>query len=279
MTPTDERKMRRLFAIKSGWGELSDAREAAGLSTGQAVKVLGLSRDRLRELEAGADASPDERKALCDAYDVTGWVPRPALADALAAIGDAITIDDAQERLLTADLLPADWLSPDPRGWLCLVCNGESALLRGPHCRTCGAKGYLPVPSSIGDMLALCSVGVHNLLRAEELARAIPHVIRARWHGDFLAPTRVVWATSVWSKVFDDRPRECWSTWNSMGYARLLSNGDWQWANNIGLTTARPNGPDDVCAPLVELRRMGFHLYRVTPTAVQLVVPDLLVHS
>lgn len=71
--PADAAKVLRLIEITEGKGTLTEAREAAGLSIGQAATVLGWTRERVRELEAGAVATDAERRAMCLAYDVAGW--------------------------------------------------------------------------------------------------------------------------------------------------------------------------------------------------------------
>ena len=72
--PADAAKVLRLIEITECKGTLPEARDAAGLSVGQAATVLGWARERIRELEAGAVATDAERRALCLAYDVAGWV-------------------------------------------------------------------------------------------------------------------------------------------------------------------------------------------------------------
>ena len=54
---------------------VTEDREAAGLSVGQAAQVTAIDRDRLRAIEAG-DATPTdaERARLRETYDVAGFV-------------------------------------------------------------------------------------------------------------------------------------------------------------------------------------------------------------
>lgn len=72
-TAEDLARIARVKAIIQGHGTLAEARETAGLSVGQAAKLLGWPRERILALEAGATATTAERGALCDAYDVAGW--------------------------------------------------------------------------------------------------------------------------------------------------------------------------------------------------------------
>lgn len=74
MTNEDEARLNKLFAIVAGHGTLREAREAAGLTLGQASRVLGWPRERIAALEDGAEPTDTERSILLDAYDVEGWV-------------------------------------------------------------------------------------------------------------------------------------------------------------------------------------------------------------
>ena len=51
MTNEDEARLNKLFAIVAGHGTLREAREAAGLTLGQASRVLGWPRERIAALE------------------------------------------------------------------------------------------------------------------------------------------------------------------------------------------------------------------------------------
>ena len=74
MTNEDETRLSKLFAIVAGHGTLREAREAAGLTIGQASRVLGWSRDRIAAMEDGAEPTEVERAAMLEAYGVDGWV-------------------------------------------------------------------------------------------------------------------------------------------------------------------------------------------------------------
>jgi len=71
----DQAKLRRTVAIIGGEGTYAEAREAAGLSVGQAAGVTTIDRARLRAIESG-DATPtdDELARLRETYDVAGFV-------------------------------------------------------------------------------------------------------------------------------------------------------------------------------------------------------------
>lgn len=62
-------------AVIEGGGTYAEAREAAGLSVGQATQVTAIDRDRLRAIEAG-DATPTDAELarLRETYDVAGFV-------------------------------------------------------------------------------------------------------------------------------------------------------------------------------------------------------------
>lgn len=67
-------RVARIMEVEKGNGTLAECRDAAGLSLGQAATVTGLSRERLRALEGGAEATDEERRTLCLAYAVDGWI-------------------------------------------------------------------------------------------------------------------------------------------------------------------------------------------------------------
>lgn len=75
MTGEDKERLLNLFDIIDGHGTLRDARQVAGLTINQAAKVLAWPRERILALEDGAEATKAERAALCEAYDVKGWLP------------------------------------------------------------------------------------------------------------------------------------------------------------------------------------------------------------
>lgn len=75
MTPEDQEKLARLQAVIDGHGTMREAREASGLSLKQAMRVTGLSEEKLLRLEKGTEEpTPDEHALLCLTYDVAGWV-------------------------------------------------------------------------------------------------------------------------------------------------------------------------------------------------------------
>lgn len=71
----DQAKLRHTVAVIEGGGTYAEAREAAGLSVGQAAQVTAIDRDRLRAIEAG-DATPTDAELarLRETYDVAGFV-------------------------------------------------------------------------------------------------------------------------------------------------------------------------------------------------------------
>ncbi len=75
--PADLGQVARVMEIAKGGGTVAQAREASGLSVGQAVKLLGWERARLVAIEAGEVMAPTERAALCVLYEVSGFVEAP----------------------------------------------------------------------------------------------------------------------------------------------------------------------------------------------------------
>lgn len=69
----DLAKLTRLRAIMEGGGTPGEAREAAGLTIGQAVRILGWSRPRLVAIEDGETMSSIERVKLMALYGVDGF--------------------------------------------------------------------------------------------------------------------------------------------------------------------------------------------------------------
>ncbi len=59
--------------IATGGGTPAEARAAAGLSLGQAVRETGLERHRLAAIEAGALMTPAEGARLQETYDCAGF--------------------------------------------------------------------------------------------------------------------------------------------------------------------------------------------------------------
>lgn len=53
MTADDKQQLRDVLRVTEGGGTMREAREHAGLSVGQAAKVLGTPRDHLRAVENG----------------------------------------------------------------------------------------------------------------------------------------------------------------------------------------------------------------------------------
>lgn len=70
---SDLQRVARMLAIGEGRGTPAQAREAAGLSVGQAAKLLEWLSARLRSIEAGEAMSSGERAKLLDLYGVQGF--------------------------------------------------------------------------------------------------------------------------------------------------------------------------------------------------------------
>jgi hypothetical protein len=71
---SDLAKVARTLEIAGGRGTVREARETAGLSIGQAMRLVPWDRARMEEIEATGIMSPEEHTALCSLYDVAGFV-------------------------------------------------------------------------------------------------------------------------------------------------------------------------------------------------------------
>lgn len=70
--PADAAKLRDTFRIAGGGGTPREAREASGLSIGQAAKLLGVTREWLERCERDrAVPSTAELEAMLRVYDVS----------------------------------------------------------------------------------------------------------------------------------------------------------------------------------------------------------------
>lgn len=67
-------KIARTLEIAAGRGTIREAREAAGLSLGQAVRLVPWDRAHMEAIEATGVMLPEERAALCSVYGVAGFV-------------------------------------------------------------------------------------------------------------------------------------------------------------------------------------------------------------
>ncbi len=75
MRPEDKARLKDLIRVLDGGGTMEEAREAAGLTPGQAATMLGLSREVLTAYERGALRVPEDVRArMLDLYDVAGFV-------------------------------------------------------------------------------------------------------------------------------------------------------------------------------------------------------------
>jgi hypothetical protein len=73
MTPDDQRKIDRILRIVAGGGTVAEAREASGLSAGQARRVLGFTRERMAALESGATPTAREYAMMAEAFGTEGF--------------------------------------------------------------------------------------------------------------------------------------------------------------------------------------------------------------
>jgi hypothetical protein len=69
----DREAIARMKRRLAGQLTMTEAREDAGLSLGQAARVTEIPRERLEVLEAGAAPTESERAVLCEAYDVPSF--------------------------------------------------------------------------------------------------------------------------------------------------------------------------------------------------------------
>lgn len=77
-----------VLEITKGGGTPGQARVAAGLSLGQAAKLLGWSRERLVAVECCGTMSAEERGELAAVYDVAGFAPVKAADRSGEGTGD-----------------------------------------------------------------------------------------------------------------------------------------------------------------------------------------------
>lgn len=74
MTEADKALLRDVIRVTDGGGTMREAREHAGLSVGQAAKMLGTKTSTLRAVESGsASPSPMMRVMMLALYDVDGF--------------------------------------------------------------------------------------------------------------------------------------------------------------------------------------------------------------
>lgn len=79
----DTKQMLRTLDICAGKGTMAEARDAAGLSVGQAAKLLAVSASDLRRIEAGESRpTPALRVMMLATYDVVGFVDAPGTSEA-----------------------------------------------------------------------------------------------------------------------------------------------------------------------------------------------------
>jgi len=69
----DAAKLVRAVRVSQGHCTIREAREAAGLSVGQAARVLSWPRQRVIDVEGGDAATAGELSALAEAYGVDGF--------------------------------------------------------------------------------------------------------------------------------------------------------------------------------------------------------------
>lgn len=78
---SDLARVARTLEIVAGNGTMAEAREAAGLSVGQAAKLFGTKAANLRKIEAGeAKPTPQLRVMMLAAYDVADFTDAPSAA-------------------------------------------------------------------------------------------------------------------------------------------------------------------------------------------------------
>jgi hypothetical protein len=172
-------------------------------------------------------------------------IERRALVEVLACVEGLTDPAEAQECLVARGLLPEGWCGDVRRGW---------------HDRQARDDGWgdwrdvvLPAPRTIPDLVAVASLGVPALLRAETLAREAP--ARLREYG-CPQPERVVWRVGERGKH--------WHKVRGCGNAMVTPEGV--------VYNERSKPP---CAPVAALWEMGLALDTITADAVRIVVPPV----
>lgn len=73
MADADKQHLRDVLRVVDGGGTMREAREHAGLSLGQAAKVLHTTRDHLRAVENGEARDDLLVRRMMAAYDAKGF--------------------------------------------------------------------------------------------------------------------------------------------------------------------------------------------------------------
>lgn len=116
------------------------ARERAGLSVGQAARILGLERDDILSLEIAEDPDPDHLERMADAYGVNlpwmmGEIPQYDY-DRLNDLPAADRLED-HDRKIAAEFIASLPQRPEhPESWLdcedCVALSKSGA--KPPRC-------------------------------------------------------------------------------------------------------------------------------------------------
>lgn len=165
---------------------------------------------------------------------------------------------DAVEALVGAGLLPAPWADPDraPQWW-CDKCDGRGLGDRmAVWCTHCEGVGHRSAPCNFADLVAVASMGVDTLARAEAIV-AEAWSARVMWRvlgEDGMAKHHEETLRERPSRRPIARPRRRATLWRSAGAAVVMRPG-----LDAGTTAYYAAHELDV-RPLIALRDAGFHL-------------------
>lgn len=194
-----------------------------------------------------------------DRESVSVFVPRASGRPGITYVVEWSATDarDAQETLVARGLLPDGWCDATQRGWYCERCNNTgwvhcNAVTGSEVCDLCWQRDDRP--RTIPDIVAVAARGVPAILRAEQVAREAPTVLRGYGCPQ---PTRVVWR---------------------VGYRMLPGDFAWRLRGPYGVQRdGAASFPGVVAGPVravAELWRMGLALDGIDD-AVRIVVPSV----
>lgn len=165
---------------------------------------------------------------------------------------------EAQETLVARGLLPEGWCGDVRRGWYCAGCaeRGDQHTTTAPH--------------TIPDLVAVASLGVPAILRAETLARDACAALREYGCPQ---PERVVWRVGERRETKD---RVLAHAWVSGSAEQILScEGRWYTGSTRdGIVIRKRSWAGDVGAACA-LWKMGLALDAIDREAVRIVAPPV----
>ena len=202
-----------------------------------------------------------------------GDVARPMLAEVLACVEGITDPAEAQESLVARGLLPEGWCQDVRRGWHCDTCRGTGWVSRNSStgsefCDVC--RQHSDRPRTIPNLVAVASLGVPALLRADTLAHDACAALREYGCPQ---PERVVWRVGERRETKD---RVLAHAWVSGSAEQILScEGRWYTGSTRdGIVIRKRSWAGDVGAACA-LWKMGLALDAIDREAVRIVAPPV----